>query len=546
VLAAPFQDVTVFGADTDAEYVLALLHLDDDDVIDIVSTLGIFVSRPGACPTMSDRPNGSPQCSVTPGSNEIEKPYFTSAGTGDMNGDGTPDVAMAGSSGTLAVYLANPGDTYAAFAVETDGVADLASVDDIDGDGIDDVVFADRPCSDDGCESLDPDKGDALMVAYGRAAAGPEAPRNAGRLGRIQRIVTGRFRSPYATFDGTVDVGVLSASLEQQEVQTFATLYGSTERQLQAPFGLNAEGTEPGDYIPYLPLLVASGDLVAPIEGGYGPAAGMTPLEQSRRDLAVLAVERPEGKLELPDLSPDALGLWILAPEGEAEVAFSSVSPKLPLWDPELELESLSFLSGDIDGDGGDEVVVLGGRGFSVGKVSTMPDGRPGFMTTPVQTTERFAARVLRLGNASEDSKDPVSTPASLADVDGDGLADLVAIGTAPEASHVLVCYFSAGGSFVAEDKAIVTLSGRPHALAIHDLDGDLAPEILVAGAEGVTVWRIADHAFSSPVPLPGWLPSVDPPTANAVGDFDGDGVEDLAFGSRSATTFYRILPRIE
>ncbi len=551
--AAPLASVVVLGdAGAAPDTVLAIEDIDGDTVLDVVSTLGIFVSREGSCPaTALERPQELPNfalCDVTPQAFDLQlqNPFFTAAAIGELNGGGGRDVVLTDvGSGSLNVCLGHSDDTFAAFSIDVDGRPDGVQVGDFDGDGVDDIVYADRPCGDEQCLSLDETTGDALMVAYGRASAGPETPRNAGRLGRIQHIVTGRFPPPYGTFDATVDVGVLSARLDTDASLTFATLYGSTERQLQAPFGLNAPLGN-GNSRPYWPVLITSGQFVEPDgSGGYQRADGGDALD-ARPEIAVLAIELAD--VDLDEAQADQLSLWLLATDGDAEMTLATLVAPLPNWDAALDVGTSHLVAGDVDGDGGDEVVLIGGHGFLIAEVGPGPE--PRLEPLAVTTDERFVSRNLieRIDPGVADARRAVSSPAELADLDGDGLAELVAIGRTDDGGDVLVVFWNSGGTFSAQDKTVAQLAPRPAAFAIVDLDGDAVPEIVVADDAALSSWKVdrAGGALAGPSKISGWQGGSERVSSLAAADFDADGVRDLAVGTRSSIALYRMLPGIE
>jgi hypothetical protein len=119
------------------------------------------------------------------------------------------------------------------------------------------------------------------------------------------------------------------------------------------------------------------------------------------------------------------------------------------------------------------------------------------------------------------DSPTPSST-LGVADVDGDGSADLVA---ALPSTDELGLYLSRGDDFALANIDLGTIS--PSALALADLDGDDRPDVVVAGEgeSNLTVLMNRGSDFAAPVTLA----AGGVPVGVAAADYDDDGSVDLA-----------------
>ncbi|MBS0396834.1 MAG: VCBS repeat-containing protein, partial [Proteobacteria bacterium] len=126
-----------------------------------------------------------------------------------------------------------------------------------------------------------------------------------------------------------------------------------------------------------------------------------------------------------------------------------------------------------------------------------------------------------------------VATDVAVADLDGDGRADVVTIeqyatSQTNRVGRLAVYRQTAAGSFAAPDT--YTVGVYPWRLRIADLDGDGHPDLLVGDVTGEVIdWLRQDPARPGHFAAPVEVVSGVHPESFAVGDLDGDGLPDVA-----------------
>ncbi|HUF74562.1 MAG TPA: FG-GAP-like repeat-containing protein, partial [Gammaproteobacteria bacterium] len=164
----------------------------------------------------------------------------------------------------------------------------------------------------------------------------------------------------------------------------------------------------------------------------------------------------------------------------------------------------------DLDGDGDLDLVVANGAG----QANTV------FLNDLVEGQANLVAVNTPLGGQS-------SNAVASADLDGDGLPDLVFANSSPNE-----IFLSQGfGMFTA---AAVLGDSDDVAVAIADFDGDLLPDIVFASSNGPSlVYRnLGGGNFDEPVEV-----ASDPAVSVRTSDFNGDGLPDLVFGHGGVAT---------
>jgi hypothetical protein len=164
----------------------------------------------------------------------------------------------------------------------------------------------------------------------------------------------------------------------------------------------------------------------------------------------------------------------------------------------EDHLSHVSSVPGDVNGDGFDDILV-GSNYNGGGGAAYVVFGRPGAFSTAPDLSTLDGANGFRLGGVSAPSH--FSESLSLADVNGDGFADVV-VG----APDVTTTNTYAGATYVYFGKA----GGFPASLSVSSLNGTNGFKISGGGTTNERTGQVVSSA----------------------GDLNGDGIDDLIIGT--------------
>jgi hypothetical protein len=226
-----------------------------------------------------------------------------------------------------------------------------------------------------------------------------------------------------------------------------------------------------------------------------------------------------------PDLAvTDELGVSILLNTTPAGATTPSFATPIDVTTSTDGGSPVALAIGDLDGDGRPDLAVVQSEIFVV--LNTTPAGAavPSF-STPSQFST----------SAAGDGDFPTSV--AIADLNGDGLADLVAPNFADHTVAVLlnttppratVPTFAFNVNFVTSQEFG---NGGFNSVATGDFNGDGIPDIVV-GNQGTGGISVLLNETSPGDPVPTFAPSasfaLDPPSALAIGDVNGDGRPDI------------------
>lgn len=420
---------------------------------------------------------------------------WTVARVADLDGNGIPDV-VAGSSAAPDVDLLrgtplglmNPGK------LATEGPIGALDIGEYDGDLMRDVAILETGVGGPGV--------DAVSLAYGRYLAAPEPPLRMGLFSNVRQMGTVKLGG----LDAIEQLGVV---FETEATDQIALLQGLGARQLVSDFGLiwNFDGKA----VQASPYFVAAGRLdgddrldVA-LFALDGAASTNTPSQPHRWWIA-----KGKGGGQFQPASP-----------GPLETGFSGFA-KSDAFD--VGGGSVAVLrTGDLDGDGHDEVVVLAPSPTTPPRGATLTVVKPGADGNLAQ------GPTIALPDAALGAFDRFDL--ALKDVDGDGRLDAVVLVGNATKTTLAVAWGGGAGLDVAGATALPLPAGAPVAFTHAQLDLDPALELVVASDASVWTLDLARRA-------PTWT-KLDVATGNAlgVGDFDRDGIPDLVMlrGNRAS-----------
>lgn len=446
---------------------------------------------------------------------------------GRFNADNYPDIVAATLESTGLDFYTNATDSASGRSllnlkvIATRGVPALLTAADVDGDLVTDIAFVERssdagsapaaqarltsgvlPHDDRATKAYD-----TLAVAFGRAVGAPLAPQRFGSMYAIDQIAASLMseRRGYDTEgasepDGIYDLTIVYGNIKAPSKHV-ADLHGRGDRELRAFLELRRSEGEPD-----FPLGLAAGCFF-----------------DDTPDMAVLAIDA-EGTLrlwsapEVDDLTDEGVLVGEPLPSG--------MRPFLSEQTGDLR-QGVPMAAGDLDGDGRDELVfAMPGEGKGKAQLAIVRatgEGGPG-------SGGRFKPELF----AFEAELGP-NARVALGDLDGDGALDAALL---PEiGERKLFVFLNQGGTLDVSDP-VVLVPRENHFMGMATIPavGGVGHDLVLIEHE--TAYRTlrgnTPRSFFATL-----LSGVDGGGEVASGDFDGDGVSDLAIASAGGISIY-------
>jgi hypothetical protein len=477
---ASFSAKTDFTTGT-APYSVSIGDFNCDGINDIAvanyasNTVSVFLNTtiPGAAtPTFSDKTD------FTTGNGPF------SVSIGDFNGDGKNDMAVANyGSSTVSVFLntTTPGAATPTFSVKTDFNTGnnpfWVSIGDFNGDNKIDIAVANFSAN-------------TVSVLINTTAPGAATPSFSAKTDFITGV------TPYSVSigdfngDGRNDMAVANNSSNTVSVLLNTAVPGTTTPSFSSKTDFTTGS---------MPQSVSIGDF-----NGDG-----------RNDMAVANEGSNTVSVMLNTTAPGAT-----TPSFSAKVDFEAGNA------------STSVSIGDFNGDGRNDLAVAN---YYSNTVSVFVN-----TTSPGAATPSFSARV-----DSATGNNPISL--SIGDINGDGKNDMVVANYNSNTVSALLNTTIMGvatPSFSAKEDS--TTGNHPESVSIGDINGDGKKDMAVANYSSASVSVFLNTTIPGAVTL-SFSAKTDfttgtNPASVSIGDFNGDGKNDMAaanYGSNTVSIFF-------
>lgn len=465
---------------------------------------------------------------------------WTQALIGDFNENHIPDiVAVPKGARYVDFYNGTGGTLFNKSSIQTNGYPTSLTVGDFDGDLVPDIAITEA--SDLGsCPSKS--RTDHLSIMFGAPAEPPSAPVDMGDLDCIPAVAAGNFFFAGGV-DWTSDLAVLATA--QDGTQKIALFPGSTDRQLYAPFPLDATVT--GN--------------VTHQDSAIAVAAGKFDNDNANDDLAVVALAG--------DSPPRKLRLYNVPVTGSAELSNSYAGGIIE--PTQLPLKPCSTLAVRANFYGGSlyELMLLG-RATTTGGLVAVAAVDPKThefkieQTLPVTDvplvrpfTSRFLCGLARDPYHLQTFDLPYSSEVQAAHLVDSSTEQVVALGrgAAPAKSVLRVFSWKGPGHPIVEKALTPPDNIDPVAFTVLKAASGPARKIALATTDALYLCDLdAAHGTISGAQLIDNLQAVPPPHIPGdgiaqmlgieSGDFNGDGVEDLAVGSQAWFDLFYGIPK--
>ena len=272
---------------------------------------------------------------------------------------------------------------------------------------------------------------------------------------------------------------------------------------------------------------LAGASMTAPMLAPNGTRFGGWLLNTKDNDVGPVGDFDGDGHDEILVTSPWGVGVWKLAGASMTAPMLAPNGTRFGGWLLNTKDNDVGPV-GDFDGDGHDEILVTSPWGVGVWKLAGASMTAP--MLAPNGT--RFGGWLL---NTKDNDVGPVG------DFDGDGHDEILV--TSPWGVGV---WKLAGASMTAPMLAPNgtrfggwLLNSADNSFGpVGDFDGDGHDEILVSSPWGVGIWKFTGSSFTVPMMAPngtrfgGWLLNTADNVFGPVADYDGDGQDEIMVSS--------------
>lgn len=480
-LAGPYE----MDALAKGEFPLVAADLNGDVQVDFVLPHALLVSRNGGSVIAYENVGAA----------------WTAAAATDLNANGLTDVIAGSHDAIDLTFLNNAGaGVFNPATVPTDGPVAGLTVGDFDGDLINDVAVGQSFLSGSADQSV------GLSVRFGQSHGPPTDVVQIGRIENLDEFVSTYVPDPGATGAASDTIADLLALDKHTAVVDGAE---ATIRHLVLFRGNGSHVMRTAQ------ALIDEGNVQLPV------AMGIAKLGDNTAEIVALGADAMTGRLRL----------WVI--EGTELESLEKGATLSGSFHPFGNTGEISFrygalmASGNLDADKFDEIVVVAPYGQSA-------NGAAMVIFDYDSITGELLARPEKLFSASV-SFDSIL---QLRDVDGDGNLDAVlSTGTHEELGGVIIFWGDGHGDILTTGALHVDLPGGIRGFTC--LPEKRGCRLILGGMDGTYVGAVNAERRLDVQAMKG-LPRG---LSLATGDFDRDGVPDLAVHTLEGLKFFRSVP---